>query len=385
MSKPKPCYDVDEVISLTGLEQSTLQFYDQLFGDLLPARIQRADRALFQGQTIDLLRSIHRWYDQQEMSVEEIRQLILLEQQSHFRQKPQQTARIVGVTSGKGGVGKSNIALNMALEIHRRGYRTVLLDGDLGTANLHILSGVTPAKTLFDVTHGTADISDVLTEGPQGLSLIAGGSGVCQLANLPRHRRFHLISQLEKLENCVDVIIIDTAPGIAGNVTDFLRVADLNLLIATPDLTAVTDVYALIKTLFSEWANFTGSLAMVSNMVRSGRQGGNIHQRLSGCVRRFLDRPLEYAGHVPKDTAVSRAGERRQPFLLGEPGCRASRAIQKIVDYLKEAVLDREKKESSISTLWECPEKWEQPTGSDRLEQALVKPTGTEKTAIRRS
>jgi|GEM_PF-345316 len=350
MASPQPCYDIREVANLTGLEESTIQYYERVFADLLPEKVFRADQALFQPGAVDLLRNIRQWVSARALTTDEIRSLLLLQRRSPARTEPVQLGKVLGITSGKGGVGKSNLALNLALELQRRGHRTALLDADLGTANLHILAGVTPERTLYDVTHGTAGIADVMTEGPEGLGLIAGGSGVCQLANLPRHRRFSLISELEKLEKCVEVLVVDTAPGIAGNVTDFLQVADLCLVVTTPDLTAITDAYALVKTLLAEGE--VERLGIVANMVRGVRQAENLFQRLSGCIRRFLDFDVEYVGHMPKDQAVTRATEKRTPFLVLEPEARISKAVCALADTLENGFLKGTKYESSLSRLW---------------------------------
>ncbi len=358
-----PCYDIHEVSNLTGLEESTIQYYERLFADLLPEKVFRADQSLFQAEAVDLLRNIRQWVSARALSSDEVRSLLLLQKRSPAEAGPTRLGKVLGITSGKGGVGKSNLALNLALEMHRRGHRTVLLDADLGTANLHILAGVTPQRTLYDVTHGTASIADVITEGPQGLGLVAGGSGVCQLANLPRHRRFSLISELEKLEKCVDVLVVDTAPGIAGNVTDFLQVTDLSLVVTTPDLTAITDAYALIKTLLAEGG--VERLGIVANMVRGVRQAENLFQRLSGCVRRFLDFDVEYTGHLLKDQAVTRATERRAPFTILEPQARVSRGIRVLTDTLEKGFLGGSKYESSLSHLWATWSRFNETVGQE--------------------
>jgi flagellar biosynthesis protein FlhG len=349
--KTQPFYNIQEVSNLTGLEESSIQYYENVFSDLLPAKVFRSDKALFQSEAVDIFRRIHQWVSVKPVSVEEIRALLIAQQNSPEETENTRLAKVLGMTSGKGGVGKSSLSLNLALEIHRRGYRTVLFDADLGTANLHILAGVTPVHTLYDVTHGTAGIDEILTQGPEQLGLIAGGSGVCQLANLQRHRRFHLISELEKLEACVDVLMIDTAPGISGNVTDFLQVCDLSLVLTTPDLTSITDAYGLIKSVLAE--GDAERLGVVPNMVRSGSQAQNLYERLGGCVHRFLDFDIEFFGHVVKDQAVVRSALYRKPFLLNEPACRASRCIRKLADKIEERFLGGHKHQSSVARLWD--------------------------------
>ncbi len=367
MANPRPCYNMHEISSLTGLEESAIQYYERVFSDLLPAKVFKSDGALFQPEAVEMLRSIRRWTEERALSMDEIRSLL----QARNRPRtvpgtPARLAKVIGITSGKGGVGKSNLALNLGVELQKRGYRTVVVDADLGTANLHILAGITPPKTLYDLTHGTADIIDVLCEGPRNVGLVAGGSGVCQLANLPRHRRFFLISELEKLEKCVDVLIFDTAPGIAGNVTDFLQVTDLSLVVVTPDLTAITDAYGLIKTLQAE--GISGRLGLVANMVRSAKQAESLFQRLAGCVHRFLDSDLEYFGHLVKDQAVARAADKRTPFTVYEPNSRVSKGVQKLAEDLQTRLLRAHKYESSLSRLWDHWARFAQSAGKHTMQ-----------------
>jgi len=345
---------MSEVAALTGLEQSSIQYYERVFADLLPAKVYRADQSLFLPEAVDVFRCIQHWTSAKALSSEEIRSLLQVQRRSQEKKEPPRLGKVIGVTSGKGGVGKSNVALNLSLELHKRGYRVVLFDADLGTANLHILSGITPSRTLYDVTHGTAGIADVITEGPEGLGLVAGGSGICQLANLPRHRRFYLISELEKLEQCVDVLVVDTAPGISGQVTDFLRGTDLSLVMVTPDLTAITDAYGLIKALLAETEGGVDRFGLMANMVRGVRQAENLFARLSSCVRRFLDFDLEYMGHLVKDQAVTRATEKRTPFLLSEPNSRVSKGIRLLADTLERRLLQARKYRSSLGRLWDA-------------------------------
>jgi flagellar biosynthesis protein FlhG len=354
MTSRKPCYTIHEVADLSGLEESLVQYYERIFADLLPARVYHAGQSLFQPESVEVFRRIRQHTADRpgDISREDLRRLIF-EQPIKTEPALRPTlAKILGVTSGKGGVGKSSLSLNLAIELQRRGYRTALFDADLGTANLHILAGVTPERTLYDLTHGTASLEECLVEGPEGLGLIAGGSGVCQLANLPRYRRFSLISELEKLERCVDLIIMDTAPGISGTVTDFLLVSDLSLVLTTPDLTSVTDAYSLVKALLGQSAE--QQIELVPNRVRGIRQAEEVYHRLAGCIGRFLEYRIPMAGYLVKDAAVERAAERRAPFLLAEPHTRISRCVRLMADRLEESFLIEDKERSTFSRLWEC-------------------------------
>ena len=240
----------------TGLEESQIRYYEILFGDLLPEKVQRGDHALFTGVHKERLMAIHRWlkagFSRQEV-------------QDHLRagtlpqpviQTPRDQssesdglARVLAIASGKGGVGKTNLSVNIAIELQRRGKNCIVIDVDLGMANAHIIAGVAPPVTLIDVTEGVYSLAEVIVEGPAGIGIIAGGSGVLELANLPGYKRTQLLMELEKIEQKVDYIILDMGTGISMTVVDFLSAVDATMVVTTPDITAITDAYGMVKVL----------------------------------------------------------------------------------------------------------------------------------------
>jgi len=167
----------------------------------------------------------------------------------HKGKKPSKKplARIITVTSGKGGVGKSNISLNLAIALRLLDKKVMLVDGDLGLANLHLLAGVKAERTLETLIKMDLSLADIITSGPCGIAMIAGASGIAEMANLPDYKRSYLLKQLEQLEQIADYIIIDTSSGVSPAVLDFIRVADDIMVITTPDLTSLADAYGLIK------------------------------------------------------------------------------------------------------------------------------------------
>jgi len=243
-------------------------------------------------------------------------------------------ARLIAVTSGKGGVGKSNVALNVAVELVRSGLRVAVMDADLGTANLHLMAGLRNGQTLRDVISGDCDIERIITSVSDGPDLVPGSSGIFELANLPPHRRQILIAELRKLESRYDVILIDTAAGVAGTVLDFVASSDFVLVVTTAETTSITDAYALIK-LTSE-RNPCCGIGIVVNRLRSAREGAATIGRISNCARRFLGRSLLDMGYIWEDSNVARATNAGVPFTIRYPGSRASLSVRKLARMLRD-------------------------------------------------
>lgn len=243
-------------------------------------------------------------------------------------------ARLIAIASGKGGVGKSNIALNLAVELTRSGLSIALLDADLGVANVHLLAGLEAGSTLRDVVSGECGLEDIITHLPEGPDIILGSSGIHELANLSPPRRQTLLAQLEKLASRYDAVIVDVAAGVSGSVLDFVVASDFVVVVTTSETTAVTDAYALIK--LSLGRNSHCRIGVVANRVRTAHEGASALERISGCARRFLDRSVLELGWVWEDSRVRRAVNERVPFLLGYPKSRASASVRKLAVRLRE-------------------------------------------------
>lgn len=242
--------------------------------------------------------------------------------------------RTIAVTSGKGGVGKSNVSLNLGVELVRLGLRVAVIDADLGVANAHLLAGLKNGLTLKDVVGGKCSLDDVIATVPNGPDVVPGSSGILELANLSAPRRQMLLSELRKIESRYDVVLIDTAAGVSSAVLDFVVSSDFTLVVTTCESTAITDAYALIK--LSHERNQRCRIGVVANRVRTASEGESTLERISTCARRFLGKSTLELGWVWEDTNVRRAVNDRKPFLLGYPKTRASASIRKLARTLQD-------------------------------------------------
>ena len=228
------------------------------------------------------------------------------------------TAQTLAITSGKGGVGKSTVSVNLAVELARMGRKVVLLDADLGTANIDVLCNVMPTATLAHVVSGRKEIEDVIVTAPGGFGLIAGASGLAQMAALNEYERTRLIDQFRRLEQSCDVLLIDTGAGVSPNVLSFLLAAQQILVVATPDPTAITDAYAVIKTTHRLQNDI--DVRLLVNMAGDHEEARQVYQRIANVCKKFLDLNVTYAGYVPFDQGVRASVRARRPFVLEDRG-----------------------------------------------------------------
>jgi len=234
-------------------------------------------------------------------------------------------ARVIAVTSGKGGVGKTNLAVNLGVAMASQGQRVGLLDADLGLANVDLILGIDPPHTLSEVVYGERELADVIVTGPGGLKVLAGGSGVYELANVSHWRLERFLRALETLDSLLDVLILDTGAGISRQVMAFNLASQEVVVVTTPEPTALADAYSVIKLVASRSAHVRVWVAV--NMAPSVHEGEAVYQRLAAVCRRFLPVVPEYLGSLPRDEAVVRAVQRQEPFVLAFPGAPASRAV----------------------------------------------------------
>jgi len=232
------------------------------------------------------------------------------------------TARIITVTSGKGGVGKSNVAANLALCLMASGKNVVLLDADLGLANLDVLLNVRPRFTLAHVISGKRHLDEIIQTGPGGIRLVCGASGLAELADLSEFERQRIIQELSVLEHKTDVILIDTGAGISRNVIAFCDAANHTLVVTTVEPTSITDAYAMIKRISR---NHTGvKISLLVNMVDSRAEAKKVYQRLADTASKFLSVTVYYAGYILRDEHVTNAVIQSEPVVLAYPRCQAS-------------------------------------------------------------
>ncbi|MDR1839450.1 MAG: MinD/ParA family protein [Treponema sp.] len=248
--------------------------------------------------------------------------------------KPADKARIITVTSGKGGVGKTNLSVNMALAFARLGKKIVVMDADLGLANVNVMLNMIPKYNLYHVIKKQKTIREILVETEYGISIVAGASGFSQIANMGEDDRKDFISELETLSNA-DIIIIDTSAGVSSNVLDFIAAADDAVIITTPEPTAITDAYGIIKIIATEYDSLNMGLKLVVNRAKGAAQAKNVADRMINITGQFLNLKLDYLGFIYDDASVPHAVLRQKPFMVVDPKCKASICVQHIVERME--------------------------------------------------
>ena len=237
--------------------------------------------------------------------------------------------RVLAVTSGKGGVGKSSLTLNLALVLARMGRRVMIIDADLGLANIDVLLNIIPRYTLEDVISGARELKEIVVEGPLGLKIIPGGSGLFEMANLDLAKRNLLLERLRALEDEAEILLLDTSAGLSRTGVGFIGAAQEFIVVTTPEPTALTDAYATIKVIAEFGLPQKGHL--IVNCIRQMRQGEQVFERLQKVIRRYLPTmSINYLGGVKFDPAVSEAVHSFTPFVLANPRGAAASSISRI-------------------------------------------------------
>ncbi|SFP91443.1 flagellar biosynthesis protein FlhG [Lachnospiraceae bacterium XBB1006] len=243
-------------------------------------------------------------------------------------------ARVITVTSGKGGVGKSNTTVNLAVELRKAGKSVIIFDADFGLANVEVMFGALPKYNLSDIVFKAKSIREIITEGPEGVQFISGGSGIVELSNLNRQQINYLINNLSELDDMADVIIIDTGAGISDSVMEFVLASPEILLVTTPEPSSLTDAYFLLKALYRHplFEPSNKSIHVLANKVTSVEEGDAVFAKLSSVVTKFLGGELDYIGIIPSDTAVDKAIRQQMPVTLSYPTARSSEAYRILAD-----------------------------------------------------
>ncbi|MBD2858448.1 MinD/ParA family protein [Spongiibacter sp. KMU-158] len=249
--------------------------------------------------------------------------------------------KVIAVTSGKGGVGKTNVSVNLACQLARKGQRVLLMDADLGLANVDIMLGLRPKWNLAHVLDGQCGIDDILIKGPNGIDIIPAASGIKKMADLGADQNVAIVNAMSALSADYDTMIVDTAAGIADSVVTFSAASHYVLVVVTDDLTSMADAYALIKVMHRDAG--IRHFKILRNMVETREQAVDGFKRLQEVAQRFLDVNLEYTGFIPRDPLLIKADHAQKAVSELYPGANASLAFR---------------------TLAETVEKWPLPVGA---------------------
>lgn len=245
-------------------------------------------------------------------------------------------ARVITVASGKGGVGKSNTAINLAIQFRKMGKRVIILDADFGLANIEIMFGAVPKHNLCDLIYQGKNIKEIITWGPMEVGFISGGSGIAGMSNLGSEYLSYIVQNLAELDSITDIILVDTGAGISDAVLEFLVASGEILLITTPEPTSITDSYSLLKALHRHprFKESDTKIKMISNRVEKEQEGEALYNKLNAVVTRYLKIPMTYLGCIPQDTQLTRAVMQQMPVSLQQPQAKSSKAFETIANRL---------------------------------------------------
>ncbi|MDO4166453.1 MAG: MinD/ParA family protein [Eubacteriales bacterium] len=251
--------------------------------------------------------------------------------------KKKHLARVITVTSGKGGVGKSNVSVNLAIQLSRMGKKVVILDADFGLANIEVMLGLRPKYNLADMMFRGKNVRDILTPGPENIGFISGGSGLREMTNLDKDQIQSLVTSMYELDQVADIILIDTGAGISDAVIDLVMCSAEVLLVTTPEPTSITDAYALLKTIRRQDTFDPGKMKirMIGNRVQSYEEGKELYYKMSTVSGKFLQMDMEYMGAIPEDAKLQSAVRKQQPISIAAPNAPAARALMELAMVLE--------------------------------------------------
>jgi flagellar biosynthesis protein FlhG len=240
----------------------------------------------------------------------------------------QRPVRVIAITSGKGGVGKTNIATNLAYHLSQMNRKTLILDADMGLANIDVILGIAPAYNLYHVLRGEKALGEVIVDGPGGMKILPATSGIQEMADLSKGEKLALLDELDGLGTQLDFLLIDTAAGIAGNVIYFNVAAREIIVVVSPEPTSITDAYALIKILYSNYGE--KRFMLLVNMVKHTSEAREVFLKVSNATSHFLNLSIEYLGYVLEDAKVTEAVRRQKALAEVYPDSRANKCLQSI-------------------------------------------------------
>lgn len=253
-------------------------------------------------------------------------------------QKPAKTARVITITSGKGGVGKSNLAVNLAVQLRKQGKSVIIFDADFGMANVEVMYGVIPQYTLSDLIYKGKSIREIISKGPMDIGFISGGSGIIGLNNLTKDQIVYLVKCISELNELADVVIIDTGAGISDQVLEFVMASPEVLLVCTPEPSSLTDSYSLLKAVYKNpaFSESQTTIHIVANKVMSLDDGRIVYEKLKSVVERFLNGKVNYLGMVPADMVLEKAVRAQKTVSLFDPKANSAKAYEILAKNLME-------------------------------------------------
>jgi flagellar biosynthesis protein FlhG len=347
-------FSIKQVVRKTGLEESEIRFYETAFKEFLTFTSMNSGERYFNEDQIDILIRIKdlikkRGFSPQEVK-RELKRVMKEGNSGNYKARPSNYARVIAVTSGKGGVGKTTFIVNLAIALAQRKKKVAIFDADLGLANVHILMGVKPRFNLCHLIQDGFSLEDVIAEGPLGIRILSGGQGVRELANLQEAERRALLRQLDKLERDVEYLLVDTGAGISENVLRFASFADEIVVVTTPNVAAAADAYSIIKILLSMEPN--SKIGLITNQVTNKYHSKNVFNRINMASEKYLHYSLGDLGYIMTDDYLKAANQLRKPLLLSYPNSQAALSISGITDtIMHDKVFVNRRKESSFQDL----------------------------------
>lgn len=264
---------------------------------------------------------------------QQLRNVIKAKNQNNIK-----AARVITITSGKGGVGKSNLAVNLAVQLRKKGQRVLILDADFGLANIEIMFGVVPKFNLSSVLFQGKKIKEIISTGPMDIGFISGGNGVIGLNNLSRDQIMYLVKNISELNELADVIIIDTGAGVSDQVLEFVLASPEVIMVTTPDPSSLTDSYSVLKALYRN-PNFMQAgttIHVVANRAQSIEDGQMVYDKLKSVVEQFLNGNINYLGMVPQDVELEKAVRQQKIVSMYAPDSNSSKAFEAVATNLLE-------------------------------------------------
>ncbi len=255
-----------------------------------------------------------------------------------------ESSKVISVSSGKGGVGKSNFVANLAFEFSSLGKKVVIIDADLGLANIEVLFGVIPTKNLSHVLYEDLPINEALTEGPNGIKFLSGGSGLRELSKINNKEQQRVIDCFNYLDNIFDIILIDTGAGVSDIVLNFIKASTTTIVITTPEPTSITDAYALIKIIKEEYRKIERNVEinLVINRVDDDNEGRDVFEKLKAVSEKFLQVNLSLLGYLPQDLSLVSSVKKQNPVCILYPESDYAKSVKNIAFKILEVEEERE-------------------------------------------